>query len=82
MEFNIFNKVVCVEWDILLFFFGVIFCVGGLGILGYLLEVFWIMYVGWGVIMANIVVGVLFVVVDNILVMFVVLIMNLDMNLN
>ena len=35
-EFNIFNKVARAEWDTLLFFFGVIFCVGGLGTLGYL----------------------------------------------
>ncbi|MFT4799305.1 MAG: Na+/H+ antiporter NhaD/arsenite permease-like protein [Candidatus Azotimanducaceae bacterium] len=28
-SFNIFNKVAQAEWDTLLFFFGVILCVGG-----------------------------------------------------
>lgn len=30
-QFDIFSKVARAEWDTLLFFFGVIFCVGGLG---------------------------------------------------
>lgn len=81
-EFNIFNKVARAEWDTLLFFFGVIFCVGGLGTLGYLAEVSSIMYDGWGATPANIIVGVLSALVDNIPVMFAVLTMNPDMNLN
>ena len=35
-RFNIFREVARAEWDTLLFFFGVIFCVGGLGCIGYL----------------------------------------------
>ncbi|MDD5272707.1 MAG: sodium:proton antiporter NhaD, partial [Methylovulum sp.] len=34
--FDIFNKVRHAEWDTLLFFFGVVFAVGGLGYIGYL----------------------------------------------
>ena len=81
-EFNIFNKVARAEWDTLLFFFGVIFCVGGLGTLGYLAEVSHIMYEGWGASTANIVVGILSALVDNIPVMFAVLTMDPAMELN
>lgn len=81
-EFNIFTNVARAEWDTLLFFFGVIFCVGGLGTLGYLSEVSHIMYDGWGATNANIVVGILSALVDNIPVMFAVLTMNPDMNLD
>jgi len=35
-RFNIFREVARAEWDTLLFFFGVIFCIGGLGYIGYL----------------------------------------------
>ena len=34
--FDIFNKVKLAEWDTLFFFYGVILCVGGLGLIGYL----------------------------------------------
>ena len=36
MPFDIFNKIARAEWDTLLFFYGVILCVGGLGFIGYL----------------------------------------------
>lgn len=81
-QFNIFNKVARAEWDTLLFFFGVIFCVGGLGTLGYLVEASTIMYEGWGATTANIFVGVLSALVDNIPVMFAVLTMDPSMDLN
>ncbi|MEZ5918779.1 MAG: hypothetical protein R3D66_02280 [Alphaproteobacteria bacterium] len=35
-DFDILDNVASVEWDTLLFFFGVMFSVGGLGFLGYL----------------------------------------------
>lgn len=79
-EFNIFSKVAKAEWDTLLFFFGVIFCVGGLGTLGYLSMVSHLMYDGWGPTTANIVAGLLSAVVDNIPVMFAILSMAPDMD--
>ncbi|ARU58659.1 NhaD family antiporter [Oleiphilus messinensis] len=79
-EFNIFNKVARAEWDTLLFFFGVIFCVGGLGTIGYLGYVSHLMYEGWGATNANIVAGLLSAVVDNIPVMFAILTMSPDMD--
>ena len=79
--FDIFNKVMHAEWDTLLFFFGVIFSVGGLGYIGYLELLSSAMYDGLGATTANILVGLISAVVDNIPVMFAVLNMSLDMDL-
>ncbi len=78
--FDIFNKVARAEWDTLLFFYGVILCVGGLGFIGYLELVSAVAYDGAGPFVANSMVGVLSAVVDNIPVMFAVLTMNPDMS--
>lgn len=80
--FDIFNKVRHAEWDTLLFFFGVVFAVGGLGYIGYLELLSGAMYEGLGATTSNILVGIISAIVDNIPVMFAVLNMNLDMNLN
>lgn len=80
-RFDIFNKVKEAEWDTLLFFFGVVFAVGGLGYIGYLELLSAAMYDGLGQTTANILVGIISAVVDNIPVMFAVLNMNLDMDL-
>lgn len=79
-EFNIFTKVAKAEWDTLLFFFGVIFCVGGLGTIGYLADVSHLLYDGFGATNANIVAGILSAIVDNIPVMFAILTMNPEMD--
>jgi Na+/H+ antiporter NhaD/arsenite permease-like protein len=80
-RFDIFNKVKAAEWDTLLFFFGVVFAVGGLGYIGYLELLSAGLYDGLGATGANILVGVISAVVDNIPLMFAVLSMNLDMDL-
>jgi NhaD family Na+/H+ antiporter len=80
MPFDIFNKVARAEWDTLLFFYGVILCVGGLGFIGYLTLVSHVAYDGLGPTLANTLVGLLSAVVDNIPVMFAVLTMNPDMS--
>jgi Na+/H+ antiporter NhaD/arsenite permease-like protein len=80
MPFDIFNKVARAEWDTLLFFYGVILCVGGLGFIGYLELVSQLAYIDIGPTFANVMVGVLSAVVDNIPVMFAVLTMNPDMS--
>lgn len=74
--FDIFTRVAQAEWDTLLFFYGVILCVGGLSQFGYLALVSHQMYVGLGATYANILVGVLSAIVDNIPVMFAVLTMD------
>ncbi len=80
-RFDIFNKVKAAEWDTLLFFFGVVFAVGGLGYIGYLELLSAGMYGGLGATTANILVGLISAIVDNIPVMFAVLNMNVDMDL-
>jgi len=78
--FDIFNKVAKAEWDTLLFFYGVVLCVGGLGFMGYLSMVSEAMYTNWDPTYANVTVGILSAVVDNIPVMFAVLSMHPDMS--
>ena len=80
VPFDIFNKIARAEWDTLLFFYGVVLCVGGLGFIGYLSMASEVMYSQWGATSANIAVGVLSAIVDNIPVMFAVLTMNPDMS--
>ncbi len=69
-----------VEWDTLLFFFGIIFAVGGLGVLGYLEMLSVALYDGLGATAANTILGALSAVVDNIPLMFAVLTMDPDMS--
>jgi Na+/H+ antiporter NhaD/arsenite permease-like protein len=79
--FDVYSKVAKAEWDTLLFFYGVVLCVGGLGFIGYLAMASETMYVGWGASQANIAIGVMSAIVDNIPVMFAVLTMMPDMSL-
>jgi NhaD family Na+/H+ antiporter len=74
--FDVFKRVAKAEWDTLLFFYGVILCVGGLSQFGYLAMVSHQMYDGLGATYANVLVGVLSAIVDNIPVMFAVLTMD------
>ncbi|HIM58390.1 MAG TPA: sodium:proton antiporter [Gammaproteobacteria bacterium] len=74
--FDVFNKVGRAEWDTLLFFFGVILSIGGLGFMGYLTLTSEAMYTTLGATYANILIGLLSAVIDNIPVMFAVLTMN------
>ena len=71
-----FAQVQRVEWDTLLFFFGIIFAVGGLGVLGYLALASDVLYTGLGPMAANILLGAASAVVDNIPLMFAVLTMD------
>jgi NhaD family Na+/H+ antiporter len=80
VPFDIFASIARAEWDTLMFFYGVILCVGGLGFIGYLAMVSQTMYTGWGATQANITVGFLSAIVDNIPVMFAVLTMNPHMS--
>lgn len=82
VAFDVFRRVARAEWDTLLFFYGVVLAVGGLGFLGYLALASDIMYNQMGPTTANILVGVLSAVVDNIPVMFAVLTMQPAMDLS
>jgi NhaD family Na+/H+ antiporter len=80
VAFDVFRPIARAEWDTLLFFYGVVASVGGLGFLGYLGLASETMYTQWGATQANIAVGVLSAIVDNIPVMFAVLSMNPEMS--
>ncbi len=80
-EYDVFHRVRDVEWDTLMFFFGVVFSVGGLGYIGFLELASNGMYGGLGPTTANILVGILSAIVDNIPVMFAVLSMGPEMDL-
>ncbi|MCG2634444.1 MAG: sodium:proton antiporter NhaD [Gammaproteobacteria bacterium] len=79
-KFDIFKSIEQAEWDTLMFFYGVILCVGGLGALGYLGLASQFMYVDLGPTWANMLVGLLSAIIDNIPVMFAVLSMMPDMS--
>ncbi|WP_273438199.1 sodium:proton antiporter NhaD [Sedimenticola selenatireducens] len=81
VAFDVFSKVARAEWDTLLFFYGVVLCVGGLGFIGYLSLTSELMYIQLGATTANVIVGILSAIVDNIPVMFAVLTMLPDMSM-
>jgi len=80
LAFDSFREIRRLEWDTLLFLFGVIFAVAGLGVAGYLAVLSNYLYVGLGPTVANIVIRVLGAAFDNIPLMFAVLTMNPDMS--
>jgi Na+/H+ antiporter NhaD/arsenite permease-like protein len=81
-RFDIFAKVEGVEFDTLLFFFGVLTAVGALQYIGYLALASESMYGTLGPTTSNIIIGVLSAIVDNIPVMYAVLKMSPDMGLD
>ena len=81
-KFDFFRKISKAEWDTLLFFFGVILSVGGLGFIGYLTLVSEFLYDGLGPTIANAIVGILSAIVDNIPVMFAVITMRPEMSID
>ncbi|MEI8658998.1 sodium:proton antiporter NhaD [Vibrio sp. Hal054] len=81
VPFDVFRRISQAEWDTLLFFYGVVMCVGGLSLLGYLTMISEVIYTQWDPMWANITVGVLSSIIDNIPVMFAVLSMEPYMSL-
>lgn len=87
-EFDIFKKIRAVEWDTLLFFYGVLLCVGGLAMFGYLQIMSSTMYEQWGShfsplhqhTLANVMIGILSALIDNIPLMYAVLTMEPNMS--
>lgn len=77
--YDIFNFVSRAEWDTLMFFYGVMLCVGGLATLGYLSGLSHFLYSDLGPTTANILIGIISAIIDNVPVMLAVLTMNPDM---
>jgi Na+/H+ antiporter NhaD/arsenite permease-like protein len=80
--FDIYEILRRAEWDTLMFFYGIILCIGGLAQMGYLAELSHALYGSLGPTGANVAVGLISAVVDNIPVMFAVLNMNPSMELS
>lgn len=78
--FDIFISLKRAEWDTLLFFYGVVLCVGALGAFGYLAQLSMVSYQNLGATWANVLVGLASAIVDNIPVMFAVLTIQPDMS--
>ena len=75
---DIFEKVGRLEWDTLLFFYGAMMGIGGLGFIGYLDAISHILYGQLSPTLANILIGLSSAFVDNGTLMFAVLIMHPD----
>ncbi|MFM8330627.1 MAG: sodium:proton antiporter NhaD [Candidatus Methylumidiphilus sp.] len=81
IDFDIFTQVARLEWDTLLFFYGVVLCLGGINFIGYLAHASGFLYGGaMGAASANILVGLLSSVVDNIPLMLAIVTMHPDMS--
>jgi len=80
VAFDIFRNISRAEWDTLLFFYGVVLCVGGLGFMGFLAITSEVLYT-MDHTLANGIIGILSSIIDNIPVMFAVLSMQPDMSL-
>ena len=79
-SYDIYRNLQRAEWDTLMFFYGIILCVGGLGAFGYMAIVSEFFYVDLGPTYANIFVGFASAIIDNIPVMFAVLEMRPEMS--
>ena len=80
VPFDVFSRVSRAEWDTLLFFYGIVLCVGGLGFMGYLSMLSETLYGDFSHTMANSILGIVSAVIDNIPVMFAVLSMEPEMS--
>ena len=76
---KVFEHIRGVEWDTMLFFFGVILCLGGLQVFGHMDSAAQSLYGDLGTTPANILVGLASAVLDNVPVMFAVLGMDPQM---
>ncbi len=78
--FDVFHKVANLEWDTLLFFYGVMMAVGGLSFIGYLGVTSHYLYGGIDPSVANILVGIASAFIDNGTIMLAVLTMHPDIS--
>ncbi len=87
-DFDIFPQLQKIEWDTLLFFYGVILCVGALSAFGYLASLSNLLYTPWSpsindftqITLSNSIIGIISALIDNIPVMFAVITMNPNMS--
>lgn len=77
-NFDIFEKVGRLEWDTLLFFYGAMMGIGGLGFIGYLDGISQLLYGRFDPSLANVLIGLSSAFVDNGTLMYAVLTMHPD----
>lgn len=88
LKFHLYDQINLIEWDTLLFFYGIILSVGALSFIGILNDISVVIYNLFGNFLpsnykelpGNVLIGILSAFVDNIPITFAVLNMNLDMN--
>ena len=78
--FDVFHNVSKLEWDTLLFFYGVMVSVGGLSFMGYLSKASEVIYTDLSPTLANILVGIVSAFIDNGTIMYAVLTMAPDIS--
>ena len=81
-QFNIFGEMERVEFDTLLFFFGIMSAIGGLSYIGYLTTLSHFLYGVMGPTFSNTAIGVMSAVIDNIPLMYGVIQMNPPMGID
>ncbi len=79
-RFDIFKSVAALEWDTLLFFYGVLLSLGGLSFIGYLGVASHWLYADVDPTLANVLVGLFSAFIDNGSIMFAVLSMHPDIS--
>ncbi|WP_434149039.1 sodium:proton antiporter NhaD [Methylocaldum gracile subsp. desertum] len=79
-HFDVFHNVSRLEWDTLLFFYGVMVSVGGLSFIGYLNYASQFLYTDLDPTIANVLVGIISAFIDNGTIMFAVLTMMPDIS--
>ncbi len=75
-SFDVFKQVSALEWDTMLFFYGVMVSVGGLSFIGYLNLASDFLYTDLDPTIANVLVGIISAFIDNGTIMYAVLTMN------
>lgn len=80
-KYDVFRSLERAEWDTLMFLFGILLSVTGLAAMGYLLFASEMLYGQLGPTSANVIVGLLSALVENVPMMFTVLGMRPDMDL-
>lgn len=78
--FDVFGLLARVEWDTLMFFYGVMLCVGALHVFGFLDVAMHAMYGSWGPTAANTTIGIASAIFDNIPLMSATLAVSPEMN--
>jgi len=74
-HFDVFHSVARLEWDTLLYFYGVMTCVGGLSFIGYLTFASNLLYTDLSPTNANVLIGIISAFIDNGTIMYTVLTM-------